>query len=100
MEKNIASYDLSDMMVQKGLHDLSRRFNYKHQKGILKKAVESVYKTSEQTVRFFKRKIVSVKHSLESRSIVSFDSTQSVFYFVSAFTVVASFLWFMLLMTV
>lgn len=100
MEKNMASYDLSDMMVQTGLHDLSRRFSYKQNKGILKKAFENVYKASEHTMRFFKRKSMSAQRTLKTQSMVNFESTQSVFTFVLTFVVVGSLVWFMLLLYV
>jgi dihydroneopterin aldolase len=95
MEKNIASHDLSDMMIYEGMYAQSRRFYFKQKFAYLKKIAERAYSFAERLIR-------SVKHIGQRSMLVKptgFTSTAAAFYSVFAASVLISFFWFNLLLS-
>jgi hypothetical protein len=99
MEKNIASHDLSDMMIYEGMYAQSRRFYLKQKFAYLKKMIQAAYSFAERLIRSVKQlsSRISQRSSLVKSS--GFTSTAVAFYSVFAASVLISFFWFTLLLS-
>jgi len=99
MEKNIASHDLSDMMIYEGMYAQSRRFYFKQKFAYLKKIVQMAYSFVEHLIRSIKQ----IGSRIGQRSLLArptgLTSTAVAFYSVFAASVLISFFWFTLLLS-
>jgi hypothetical protein len=98
MEKNIASHDLSDMMIYEGMKEQSERFHFKQRFAPILKIVEKGYQALELVGKFAKGLVHTPRKSVRTRQ-GEFVSTATAMYSILFASVVLSFFWLNLLTT-
>jgi hypothetical protein len=92
MEKNIASHDLSDMMIYEGMHAQSQRFQFKQHFLPLQRFAEKCLKAYERAGKASRKK----SHN-EGTDFL--DNTVAAVYSIGIASVVISFFWLTLLLS-
>jgi hypothetical protein len=95
MEKNIASVDLSDMMVYEGMDKQSRRFEFKQHFAFVGKAVDATFRTFESIFKGRRRTRENVLQFADP----DFSDTATVIYSITIASVLISFFWLTLLLS-
>ncbi len=98
MEKNIASHDLSDMMVYEGMQVQSQRFHFKQRFAPLLKIIEKGYQALELVGKFAKDLVHAPRKGVRTRQ-GEFTNTATAMYSILFASVVLSFFWLNLLTT-
>jgi hypothetical protein len=98
MEKNIASHDLSDMMVYEGMEAQSRDFHSRQRLTSVQRIVEPLNKAYEHLGRFAKRKMRASGRSVYDKEI-DFSNTATAIYSITVASVLISFFWLTLLLS-
>jgi hypothetical protein len=96
MEKNIASVDLSDMMVYEGMDKQSRRFEFKQQFAFVGKTIDATFRALE---RVFKGRRARSRESVLQFADPDFSDTATVVYSITIASVLISFFWLTLLLS-
>jgi len=99
MEKNIASHDLSDMMVYEGMHAQSLRFHFKQKFASVKRMLEKGYKALEHVGKFTKNLWKTPQRSLGQRQM-GLGTTAAAAYAIIVASAMITFFWLSLLLTV
>jgi hypothetical protein len=95
MEKNIASHDVTDMMVYEGMYAQSRRFQFRHRFAPLEKFIEKCMNMYERAGRD-SRKTTAV---IGERDTGIFSSTAAAVSAITIASILISFFWITLLLS-
>jgi hypothetical protein len=98
MEKNIASHDLTDMMIYQRMNEGSRKLYFEETFAFFRKIAGKVITSLEQLERTVRTSVREMR-SLYGRQSV-YVNTAGAFYAVALASIVISFFWLMLLLNV
>lgn len=92
MEKNIASHDLSDMMVYEGMYAQGRRFYFRQKFVYLQKIAASIVGMFEHVGKMVRSAMSTSPRSIYSKQ-VHFSSTANAISAISLASILISFFW-------
>jgi hypothetical protein len=97
MEKNIASHDLSDMLVYDNLDARSKKFTIKHTFEPVRKLIDHSFSALESLGKSCRRAFTAPRQTVRKNEDLVFTDTAAAVYSIIVASTLLSFFWLSLL---